>query len=51
MVDCRFKGSCNMKDCPSPYCLFSNEENADKIFDIIDDYVDLKESILNEKTG
>ena len=50
MGNCRWEENCkNKNECPTPYCKFSNVENADKIFDIIDDYSDLKESIENNK--
>lgn len=47
---CKWKSYCesNNFECSSPYCKFSNEKNADKIFDLIDLYVDLKESVMNE---
>lgn len=49
MSNCRWEDSCQIKDdCPAPYCKFSNEENADKIFDLIDEYVELKESVSNK---
>lgn len=46
MSNCKWESSCEIKnECPSPYCQFSDEENADKIFDLIDEYVELKEQI------
>lgn len=44
MSNCSYENSCPIpNDCPSPYCKFDSEENADKILDLIDDYVELKE--------
>ena len=48
MDNCKWQESCRTKDCPAPYCKFNSEEDADRIFDLIDEYIELKESVLGK---
>lgn len=49
-MSCSFENSCKIKkQCPIQYCQFSDEENADKILDLIDEYIELKEESNDSK--